>query len=123
MFGRIRYVHKALLTVIELPCSTLFWIQPVPVSVIVQFTVLPASLAVFQNIMETVKAGLPRIPGCQAVTVMQDLENPCRFSLVEVWESQASHAAHVEGLIADGTWAGIASHLEAQPNSGYFRAL
>lgn len=57
------------------------------VSVIVQFKTLPASLASFQNIMETVKIDLPTIPGCRGVTVMQDLENPCRFTLVEIWES------------------------------------
>ena len=93
------------------------------VSVIVQFNALPGSLASFQSIMETVKIDLPTIPGCRGVTVMQDLEDPCRFTLVEVWESQARHAAHVEGLIADGTWADIASHLAAQPSSGYLRTL
>ncbi|WEZ85425.1 antibiotic biosynthesis monooxygenase (plasmid) [Rhizobium sp. 32-5/1] len=93
------------------------------VSVVVQFKALPTSLASFQNIMETVKIDLPTIPGCRGVSVMQDLEDSCRFTLVEVWESQARHAAHVEGLIADGTSASIAAHLDMQPSSGYFRTL
>ncbi|KJF70658.1 putative quinol monooxygenase [Agrobacterium arsenijevicii] len=82
------------------------------VSVIVQFKAMITSLSAFQTIIETVKIDLPSIAGCQAVSVMQDLEDPCRFTLVEVWESQERHAAHVANLIADGTWAGIASHLE-----------
>lgn len=93
------------------------------VNVIVQFNALPTSLASFQSIMETVKVDLPTIPGCRGVTVMQDLKDPCRFTLVEVWESEETHAAHVEGLIADGTWTGIASYLATQPSPGYFRSL
>lgn len=93
------------------------------VSVIIHFEVLPPSLSVFQRIMETVKVDLPAIPGCRGVTVMQDLEDPCRFTLVEIWESQTRHAAHLEGLVANGTWAGIASHLHGTPNTRYLRAL
>lgn len=54
---------------------------------------------------------------------MQDLEDPCRFTLVEVWESQARRAAHVESLVAHGTWTSIARHLVAQAKFGLFSAL
>ncbi|WP_160320383.1 putative quinol monooxygenase [Rhizobium ecuadorense] len=93
------------------------------VNVIVQFKALTASLSAFQNIMEAVKVDLPKISGCRGVSVMQDLEDPCRFTLVEVWESQAKHAAHLENLVADGTWTSIACHLDTQPSTGYFRTL
>lgn len=93
------------------------------VNVIVQFNALTEKLPAFQAIMETVKADLPKIPGCQGVSIMQDFDNPCQFTLVETWESRERHSAHVQSLIADGTWAGIASHLDTQPSSGYFRTL
>nr|WP_295891694.1 antibiotic biosynthesis monooxygenase [uncultured Devosia sp.] len=94
-----------------------------PVNVVVQFQALAEKLPAFQTIMETVRVELPKTPGCQAVSVMQDADNPCRFTLVETWESQGRHKAHIESLVADGTWAHIASHLAAQPSSGYFHPL
>jgi quinol monooxygenase YgiN len=77
----------------------------------------------FQAIMESVKTDLPKVPGCLGVSVMQDLEDPCRFTLVETWESSDKHKTHIANLIANGTWAGIESHLDGQPVLGYFRQL
>lgn len=90
------------------------------VNVVVQFKVLAEKQAAFQTIMASVKTDLPKVLGCLGVSVMQDLEAPCRFTLVETWESQDRHKAHIENLIADGTWAGIESHLDERPVSGYF---
>lgn len=94
-----------------------------PVNVVVQFKTLAEKQAAFLAIMETVKADLPQVPGCLAVSVMQSVEDPCRFTLVETWEDQGRHQAHIEALLADGTWAGIESHLENQPVSCYFQVL
>jgi len=94
-----------------------------PVNVVVHFKTQVAKQAAFQAIMEAVKTDLPQVPGCLAVSVMQSIEDPCRFTLVETWADRNSHQAHIERLTADGTWAGIESHLEDQPGSGYFRLL
>ncbi len=93
------------------------------VQVVVQFKALAEKQAAFEAIMESVKADLPKVPGCLGVSVMQDIDDPCRFTLVETWESQDRHKAHIGKLIADGTWAGIESHLDDQPGSGYFRQV
>ncbi|WP_371136208.1 putative quinol monooxygenase [Devosia sp.] len=66
---------------------------------------------------------IPNTPGCMAVSVMQDVQGPCHFTLVETWESQERHSAHFDSLMANGTWAGMASHLATPPSSAYFRAL
>lgn len=94
-----------------------------PVSVVVQFQALAENLPAFQTIMETVRVDLPKVPGCGGVSVLQDADNPCRFTLIETWQSRDRHSAHIESLVADGTWASIASHLDGPPSSGYFNAL
>lgn len=93
------------------------------VIVIVQFKALAEKQAAFQAIMETVKTDLPKVPGCLGVSVMNDIDDPRRFTLVETWESQDRHKAHIESLIADGSWTGIESHLDDQPSSGYFHQM
>lgn len=93
------------------------------VNVVVLFKVLPERQTAFQTIMEQVKSDLPKVPGCLGVSVMQNIDDPRRFTLVETWESQDKHQAHIEKLIADGTWAGIESHLDDEPGSGYFHQM
>jgi quinol monooxygenase YgiN len=94
-----------------------------PVNFIIHFKAQAAKQAAFQAVIETVKTGLPKVPGCLAVSVMQSVEDPCRFTLVETWEDRSRHQAHIETLTADGTWTSIESHLEDQPVSDYFRRL
>ncbi len=93
------------------------------VNVVVLFKALAEKQAAFQAIMESVKTDLPKVPGCLGVSVMQDLEDPCRFTLVETWENSDKHKSHIANLIADGTWACIESHLDEQPVTGYFRQM
>ena len=94
-----------------------------PVDFIIHFKAQAAKQAEFQAVMETVKAGLPKVSGCLAVSVMQSVEDPCLFTLVETWQDRNRHQAHIETLTADGTWASIESHLEDQPVSDYFQRL
>lgn len=93
------------------------------VYLVVQFKSLAEKQIAFQAIMESVKTSLPQVPGCLGVSVMQDIEDPCRFTLVETWESQDRQKAHIKNLIANGAWAHIESHLDKQPDSGYFRQM
>lgn len=94
-----------------------------PVYLVVQFKAMAEKQVSFKAIMESVKASLPQVPGCLGVSVMQDIEDPCRFTLIETWESQDTHMAHIKNLITNGAWAHIESHLDKQPNSGYFRQM
>ena len=94
-----------------------------PVNVVVQFKTLAEKQTDFLVMMESVKAELPQIPGCLAVSVLQSVGDPRQFTLVETWENQDRHRTHIEGLLADGTWARIESLLESRPVSGYFQML
>jgi quinol monooxygenase YgiN len=93
------------------------------INVVVQFNALPASRKAFESIMRSVAKDLPGVDGCQSVQVLQNSEDTCRFTLVEVWDTKEIHQSHIDGLIADGTWAAIAEHLKDDPVSGYFQSV
>lgn len=93
------------------------------VKVVVQFEARSDRAQAFERVMHTVARDLPNVAGCVGVEVLQNQEDACRFTLVETWDSRERHQAHIEGLIADGTWTAIADHLCEDPVSGYFQHL
>ncbi|WP_269583342.1 putative quinol monooxygenase [Roseibium sp. Sym1] len=93
------------------------------VKVVVQFKALENRQEDFQVLMRSVSKDLPGVAGCRGVEVLQDREDACRFTLVETWDSVEIHKSHIDGLVADGTWAAISGHLAEDPVSGYFRSL
>ncbi|MBT0961034.1 putative quinol monooxygenase [Denitromonas iodatirespirans] len=92
-------------------------------NVIITFTAKPEKLAAFTDILQSVKTELPKVDGCIAVDVFNDTANPCVFTLVETWQSESAHKAHIEGVVSSGGWSHIASHLACDPSSSYFKAL
>jgi len=93
------------------------------VKVVVQFKARADSEDAFVAIMQAVSTDLPGVEGCQEVEVLQHQTDACRFTLVETWENQDIHRRHIDGLVADGTWATIAALLAEEPVSSYFKAL
>ena len=92
-------------------------------NVIITFKSKPEKLAAFTEILGGVKAGLPKVDGCIAVSIFNDTQDPCVFTLVETWQSEAAHKKHIEGVVSSGGWSHIASHLACDPSSSYFKAL
>ncbi|WP_428643797.1 putative quinol monooxygenase [Roseibium sp.] len=93
------------------------------VKVVVQFKVREDSQAAFESIMRSVATDLPAVAGCTNVEVLQQSDDAGRFVLVETWDSREVHQSHVNGLVADGTWASLATHLAEDPVTGYFRSI
>ncbi len=85
--------------------------------VTVTFHAQADQLAAFEQIMRSVKLQLPTIQGCLGVRVLRSAEQPQIFVLVEDWESNAQHAAHISNLIEGGDWAEIEAMLQAPPTS------
>jgi quinol monooxygenase YgiN len=90
------------------------------VNMVISFSVKQESLNDFRAIMNDVKVNLPKVEGCHNVKILNDLENPLAFTLVEAWESKERHGAHVQGLVDSGAWNSIAAHLAAAPVSAYY---
>lgn len=91
-----------------------------PVNLIISFNVKEEKLQSFKNIMNDVKINLPKVGGCQTVRILNHLEDPLAFTLVETWESREMHGTHVDQMISSGQWEVIVGHLSGAPVSGYF---
>ena len=90
------------------------------VHLIVSFVVRQQRLASFRTLLDGVKRDLPKVPGCVAVRVFNQSDRQHIFVVVEHWQSQEHHRAHLEHLVHSGGWEHISSHLEAAPVSTYY---
>jgi quinol monooxygenase YgiN len=93
------------------------------VNVIVKFNVIDESLEEFRTLMDTVKANLPNVEGCNGVEIYTDKSNASVFILVENWTSEEFHKKHIAGVIESGDWKKIRTYLREDAESGYFVAF
>ena len=93
------------------------------ITMAITFRAKPEKLAAFSDLMHSVKATLPSVPGCNAVRVLQGTDDPCLFTLVESWISEERHREHIAGLVANGSWAEVGALLEGEPESRYYAEL
>ena len=93
------------------------------VTVLVQFQARLESREAFSLLMQSVQQNLPQVPGCLGVDVLRSAANPLCFVLVERWESQARHGAHVQALQASGDWSALEQHLAAAPSVEYLQRI
>ena len=93
------------------------------INVIVTFQAKPEKFADFAKLLNQAKHTLPDVDGCNGASLFNSRENPCIFTLVEEWESDAQHQAHLANVVSSGAWAHIASHLAADPVSQYYMKL
>ncbi|MES2584819.1 MAG: antibiotic biosynthesis monooxygenase family protein [Pseudomonadota bacterium] len=88
--------------------------------IIITFEAKPESAAPFAALLEQVKRDLPTVPGCRSVRLFAASTNPCIFTLLEDWESQAQHQRHIDHAVSSGGWATLAAHLAKDPVSHYY---
>jgi quinol monooxygenase YgiN len=90
---------------------------------IVTFEASAEKLQAFRQILQQIKADLPQVPGCKAVRIFNSTTNERVFTLVETWESESAHRAHIERVIQTGAWEHIRAHLVTDPLSSYLREV
>lgn len=93
------------------------------VTFIINFYIKPEAADDFAQIMQNVKVELPHIEGCVGVSIHQNIEDKLNYNLVEIWQSEAAHKAHIANLSASGEWDKIASLLAIEPIGSYYQAL
>lgn len=93
------------------------------INVIIKFKAKPEKLDSFRALLKAVKSDLPREHGCHRVLVFSDTKNFNNFTLVESWESELAHKKHIDTVVANGAWDTIVSHLECDPESGYYAEI
>ena len=88
--------------------------------VIINFAVKQDKQTEFATLLDNVKTTLPQVNGCLGVEIFQNASTKQSYTLIERWQTQELHQAHLDRLSADGTWDIIAAHLSQQPSSDYF---
>jgi quinol monooxygenase YgiN len=88
--------------------------------IIITFETKPESAAPFKAMLEQVKRDLPTVPGCRSVRLFTATGDPCIFTLLEDWNSEAQHQRHIEQVVSSGAWATLAAHLAKEPVSHYY---
>ena len=58
--------------------------------------------------------------GCQSCQLLQDLEDPTRIVVIEVWESTEAHRASVKNIPPDALQQAM-TLLAGPPKGGYYR--
>lgn len=91
------------------------------IQVIITFETKPEASLPFAALLDQVQQDLPRVNGCKGVRVFSGSESPCVFTLLEHWDSEAAHQAHIATVVASGAWDSIAAHLARDPVSHYYR--
>ncbi|HKU36989.1 MAG TPA: antibiotic biosynthesis monooxygenase family protein [Polyangiales bacterium] len=93
------------------------------INVVVTFKVQASKIDAFRELMDSVKTHLPTVSGCDGVRIMQSVEDPRLFTLVERWDSKEKHRTHIAMLVASGQWERIREYLAAEPLSHYAAEL
>jgi quinol monooxygenase YgiN len=93
------------------------------VRLIITFNVREERLPAFEQLMQQIKSSLPQVAGCEGVSVYRGKTDRRVFTLVETWESESAHRAHIAKLTDSGDWDVVRTLLTADPVSGYYDAL
>jgi quinol monooxygenase YgiN len=86
-----------------------------------QFRAQPGREAELRERLENIVAGLRATEGCEACSLLQDVEESGRFVVLEEWQSREAHQAAVQGIETGDLQAFIALLAEA-PTGGYVEA-
>ncbi|WP_193367015.1 putative quinol monooxygenase [Pelagibius marinus] len=91
--------------------------------VIVTFEPEAGSADEFHRLMQSVKADLPKVKGCDSVLVLRHGSAETQYTLVEEWQDAALHSAHLERMVSSGAWAKLEALLSAPPCSDFYVPL
>lgn len=94
-----------------------------PINVIITFEAKPERASAFAQLMQQVKQSLPSADGCRGVQLFHRTDNACVYTLVESWESQHHHQAHIARAVESGAWDALAVELACAPASCYCKEL
>jgi quinol monooxygenase YgiN len=66
-----------------------------------KFTGKPGKIAELRAFLLSLIPMIKSLPGCQAVQLYQNQDDPTRFTMVEIWDSVESHQAAVIHIPAE----------------------
>ena len=68
--------------------------------------------------LQAIVSGLRATAGCEACSLLQDVAEPVRFVVIEVWESREAHQAAVKAIAPEE----LQAFMVEPPRGGYLEA-
>ncbi|NHZ64546.1 antibiotic biosynthesis monooxygenase [Massilia sp. CCM 8694] len=90
---------------------------------IITFSTRPEAASDLRAILNGVKRDLPSVAGCRGVHIFCASDDQAVFTLVEQWDSEQAHKAHIGTLTASGGWDAVAACLREPPSGRYASEL
>lgn len=84
-----------------------------------KFQSKPDTIASLQNFLLSIMPIIKASQGCESVTLYQSLDDPTRFTMIEVWEGIEPHQASVKNIPTEKLTE-IQPLLASAPSGGYF---
>ena len=94
-----------------------------PAYLVIQFNVKDERLAEFTDIMLGVKQAMTTEAGFEDAYVLNGLDAPNPFILIERWHSKELHLEHFDRIVASGDWKNIRGMLSSAPVMQYTTML
>lgn len=95
----------------------------IPVFLVIQFDVRAERLGEFIGIMGGVKKAMQTEEGFEDAYVLNGLDAPNQFILIERWHSKELHLEHFDRIVASGDWKNIREMLSSAPVMRYTTML
>ena len=68
-------------------------------------------------------SNLPAVPGCRRATLYRDKSAAERFVLLEEWDDETAHSAHLNVYVQGAEWHSIVASLSEQPQGRWLHQI
>lgn len=79
----------------------------------------PDQVEALRDFLISIMEGIKASQGCESVQLLQNQDDPTRFTMIEIWDSIESHRASVKEIPPE-LLAEIRTLLASTPSGGYF---
>ena len=82
----------------------------------------PESVNALRDFLLSITPGIKDSPGCEVVYLLQRQDDPTKFIMIEIWDSEESHQASVKEIPPE-LITQIRPLLASAPSGGYFQLV
>lgn len=82
----------------------------------------PETAEALRDVLLSIMPGIRSLQGCESVTLYQSQDDPTKFTIIEIWDSIASHQASVRNIPPEKL-AEIRPLLGSAPGESYYQAI
>lgn len=83
----------------------------------VKMTFKPENIERFKDIFKASKDLISAMEGCQHVELLQDINNPCVFFTLSIWDDSKYLEAYRQSELFEGIWAKTKILFDAKPEA------